>query len=676
MNRLSLSLAMLLTLACNRMDIIETEEQLDPNQLISIVVSTTSSRGAMVSEAGEMGTMGIYCAYTGGTGWYEGADFKKLDNSLYNIASNGDCTIDDTPVPWDYESISDKYTFFGYSPHSSVSDAISTRIDGGELFIDYTVPASSLEQPDLMISYPQKDIMPQISKGVSLNFIHTLAAVSFAVNTTTDITITAITIKGANDAGTLNWDYDNDTTYWNLTGSTEKVFSVDIGEYTLDETNTAQVTSDEGYLMMIPQTLDNGAQVTLELSNNTSQELTIPAKTVWLAGGHYHYTIALEDNDFIFSSSQVSNCYIINPVAGEPTIVQIPIEDRINDFWKNYSESGNKKITSDSQCNEFSIVTVWEDFETAVVFDEDNLPTVIDDGTGSMAALFIFDEKYQDGNYVFAVRDSDNDVLWSWHLWFTAYNPDAIADANRSKITSTQYEYSLDDYTGAVHRYPDSGGTVWSGIYDGKFIMDRNIGERTTYTSATDPGGVYYQFGRKDPFPSSDNPYNTADFYRLYANATGYTFQAAVEAPHTFIFSNSSDANWCGNLVARTPNTYIWYDEKQTVSGYSTGKSIFDPSPLGWRVPLNDVWSSFNGKISDCDKTSDIINIYQSYRPYGYRDSSSSTELTDTEVNAYAWGATTTTDRNGYYLNIGGDDMQLGCEFYLSDALPVRAIEE
>ncbi len=678
MNKTYLSFALIFALSCNSTELLDTEQIAEADQPISFSIASTISRGKMVDAVGDMGTMGIYCAQTGNIGWSEGASFTKLENQLFNIASNGDCSIAGSEVAWEHNAITDKYSFFGYSPHSSISSAINARIDGGELYIDYKVPSSSLLQPDLMVATPKKDITPQLSKGVSLDFTHALSAVSFAVKTATDIKITAISIEGPYDEGTLNWLYGKGV-HWEPKGSNETLFSVDmVTNYTLDENSSAQLTSDNGYLMMVPQTLANGAQVYLSLSDNTTRELTIPSSTVWVAGGHYHYTIQLEEEscDSIFSSSQISNCYIINPSEGEPTIVQIPIEERINDFWLNYAETKTTKITSDSQRDDFSIATVWEDFDTAVVFDEENLPKVIDDGTGSMAALFRFDAKYQEGNYVFAVMDSKKNVLWSWHLWFTSYNPDAIAKANRSKIISTQYEYSLDDFDGAVHRYEDSdGATVWADIYADKFIMDRNIGERNCYTSATAPGGVYYQFGRKDPFPSSTEPYNDAEFGLFYRNQTGRFYEEAVEAPQSFYYSNSSNANWCESLIARTPNTYIWYDEAQKVDGYFSGKSIFDPSPLGWRVPLNDVWSTLNGRISDCNN-SDFINIINSYRPYGYRDSSSSTSLTNAGSRVYVWGATTLTDCRGYSLRFKGNNMSSTYEMYLSDALPVRAIEE
>ena len=63
--------------------------------------------------------------------------------------------------------------------------------------------------------------------------------------------------------------------------------------------------------------------------------------------------------------------------------------------------------------------------------------------------------------------DKDGDCIWSWHIWSVDYDPATMAQTYSS---------------GAV-------------------FMDRNIGALTTDCTQPSSRGLYYQWGRKDPFP-------------------------------------------------------------------------------------------------------------------------------------------------------------------------------
>ncbi|MFR9596906.1 MAG: hypothetical protein SNH79_04920 [Rikenellaceae bacterium] len=103
---------------------------------------------------------------------------------------------------------------------------------------------------------------------------------------------------------------------------------------------------------------------------------------------------------------------------------------------------------------------------------------------------------------------------------------------------------------------------------------------------------------RKDPFPAAtatsgttsaawlgtgsstwditDSPYKTA-----YASG-GNTTAMAVNNPMAFYYRTSSayGNNWCSEAQA---TTYLWNDIQAALA--SGKKSIFDPSPAGWKLP-------------------------------------------------------------------------------------------
>lgn len=152
------------------------------------------------------------------------------------------------------------------------------------------------------------------------------------------------------------------------------------------------------------------------------------------------------------------------------------------------------------------------------------------------------------GNAVVQIKNGSNEVLWSWHIWVTDYDP-----------SSNTY-------------------TINNG-YRNYVFMDRNLGATRNDYNVTDAGskGLLYQWGRKDPFPNSSawttaEPTLSGEITTIqFATTTGLT--QSVRYPAHFI-KRSSD--WSGGGDA---TLYLW-------NAQSTGaKTVFDPSPAGWRVP-------------------------------------------------------------------------------------------
>ncbi|MGN1210239.1 MAG: family 16 glycosylhydrolase, partial [Candidatus Cryptobacteroides sp.] len=180
-----------------------------------------------------------------------------------------------------------------------------------------------------------------------------------------------------------------------------------------------------------------------------------------------------------------------------------------------------------------------------------------------------FNNAVNGSNAVVAMKGTDGEVLWSWHIWFTDYNPDNILDRTSGKVEN-----------GLVHKYK---GTMWegSGIYSDKYMMDRNLGARLVgYSSAKYPSasnlydyfGLYYQFGRKDPFPTEGISAG------LSAVTAPVTIEEGVLNPGTF-YTSSSASDWIdngGNCLD------LWAGKSDIV----LEKSPFDPCPSGWRVPI------------------------------------------------------------------------------------------
>ncbi|MBO7563182.1 MAG: hypothetical protein J6T04_09915 [Bacteroidales bacterium] len=170
----------------------------------------------------------------------------------------------------------------------------------------------------------------------------------------------------------------------------------------------------------------------------------------------------------------------------------------------------------------------------------------------SYVAIFKDKEGGTDGVY-----DKDIDeILWSWLIWAT--NP----------------------------------GTV---VYNSNQFLDRNIGSVTTGTfdDGSYTAGFSYQWGRPAPFASSlgqaYTPFNyvppRTSVFSFENIGNGTTVDHAISHPVTF-FYHGSRSNWMpDNATCMT----LWSDNVKT---------IYDPSPIGWKVPSKAQLTGITSAIS------------------------------------------------------------------------------
>jgi hypothetical protein len=196
-----------------------------------------------------------------------------------------------------------------------------------------------------------------------------------------------------------------------------------------------------------------------------------------------------------------------------------------------------------------------------------------------------------EGNSVIAIYDGST-ILWSWHIWTTNYNPDG----------------------------PTNGTTYNFNTNNPLTFMDRNLGATGTTANTTGVMGLFYQWGRKDPFPgastayyATNGEYNSLPIYNVSGtqltegSQTGGTGINSVAASATTTDTKTLNlTNAIKNPMtfyyATSVGTYIgydWYtttdDENRTYQNDAlwggastltpTSKTIFDPCPAGWRVP-------------------------------------------------------------------------------------------
>ena len=169
-------------------------------------------------------------------------------------------------------------------------------------------------------------------------------------------------------------------------------------------------------------------------------------------------------------------------------------------------------------------------------------------------------DKILKGNAVIGAYDANDELIWSWHVWATDYDPEG---ENGS--------VELNGYT----------------------MMTRNLGALANGNATTSEilasYGLYYQWGRKDPFigPSTYkissgqgaamyNDGGSRTYVTMVASSaeTG-TMDYAVKHPLAFVTG-----------VAESNNDWLWSksDAGWSSDGDAGAKSVNDPCPYGWRV--------------------------------------------------------------------------------------------
>ena len=187
------------------------------------------------------------------------------------------------------------------------------------------------------------------------------------------------------------------------------------------------------------------------------------------------------------------------------------------------------------------------------------------------------------GNALVAIKDGAGNILWSWHIWVTDYNPDV-------PMTPEAGTYVYGVPGGEIHRYNNAAFNT--GEYSQAFMMDRNLGANTVWgTTAATSQGYRYQLGRKDPFLENFSHPALAS-----SVADGRNVRYGVQHPNVWFRMATSADQWTSPqdpLILK--GTYAnWFDRLYNEHGGDNcepGKSIYDPCPPGWRLPLSTVWT-------------------------------------------------------------------------------------
>ena len=299
--------------------------------------------------------------------------------------------------------------------------------------------------------------------------------------------------------------------------------------------------------------------------------------------------------EFFTGEGRTSNSFILNPMplGGGDRKFRIPI-DQVNRYWgkgsgTNEAGYGNNPSNVIAAGDVWEIRWLWTDYDAPL---RDGITISKSGGIGPEEYFEItVPEVTRAGNAVVSLRKTGgmgSEVLWSWHFWVTEYNPNAF---NNTFITDGTYTYAVPG--GQVERYANHTGSrpnIWQEQNAGRVMMDRSLGitDKFTTLSNTTRGILHYQFGRKDPFPLNITLTDHGIFTTQAETLGPVPIAKGVENPNVFYRGQGTQYNWA---TEANELTYEWNDPQQPSSGL---KSIYDPCPPGWRLPLDGTWNDFN----------------------------------------------------------------------------------
>lgn len=200
-------------------------------------------------------------------------------------------------------------------------------------------------------------------------------------------------------------------------------------------------------------------------------------------------------------------------------------------------------------------------------------------------------------------------ILWSWHVWVVDPENSPVSDEN---IKGLDLDGELDGLPAEYDPTNNPASDPDSDEYDGTtypktktvdvYFMDRNLGAKTAEIGQPQSMGLYYQWGRKDPFTGVDTWDNAQGYTKLYKVVDG----EAVEITGNDFVEPATEGLFNGLMgqidtqvddlvdIVTNPGAFVTTatggaDSWTSVNGadqlWAAKKSPWDPCPEGWMVP-------------------------------------------------------------------------------------------
>jgi len=338
-----------------------------------------------------------------------------------------------------------------------------------------------------------------------------------------------------------------------------------------------EITGEHAETIKIIKAESDDTGITAGVTKATATTGTIDITVGTLAVGQPLVTVLLSDGMGYLSMYAItltaapvkeveSNSYMVEP-HGMPILIPVSRANRAIDAASNLGAEADG--LGGVRADNFTVELVWAD---APVGENGVIKTMKPRQYDNEGYIYVLPGKA--GNAVVCVK-VNGDIKWSWHIWVTE-----PVETGTDAVTGIDW---MDRNLGAKAASP-----LLNGVFDeGQWVKTL---------------GLSYQWGRKDGLPGSDGSRDNQTYYTGNSRSgtkaelpTGNysTLTELVENPmsfaiNVFTYHGSVSGSW----------------DNRSWKGSAGEKTIYDPCPPGWKVPLDNtgvtnrsIWGGTNWSV-------------------------------------------------------------------------------
>ncbi len=558
----------------------------------------------------------------------------------------------DAPVYLGFSSA----TLCAYYPYdANVTDAASvaltSRVYAADKDLCYTPNSTSVNadspQWELLLGHAYSEVTLHISRGASFLGDCSIGKVS-------------LLNAGLNGSGTLDLTsgtYSNEVQSPSVSGDAG-VTSLSAGDQAslsfllvpatgLSGELTVALTVD-GHTMLAHIDAASAGMGTLKAGMNYEVSLTVDGDQVSVSGVSTTdwVTVPASGSQLLKDIAAEANCYIVAPGGSVGIPVSIANKSDLDIQLADVSAGWSSEV-------------IWRDNSSLEITTDDALQAA---GAFTVKAM----DASATGNALVAIKDGEGNILWSWHIWVTDYDP----------ATESQ-------------SFAGTDGVTYT-------FMDRNLGA-VNDTPGKDALGLLYQWGRKDPFAGSDD-IASSTLKILYSGGTDtgvYNETLDPAQPANTEPAPTDAANNLENSVRHpgvfytcSDSPYDWYPGNTTTQNndlWKSTKTVYDPCPTGWKVAPKEAFSGFSTTTFVLKGTSADWSTYPgrfldnkttgSWYPASGNRNSSAGALLNVGAVGYYWSSAVS-GTSGIYLVFNNGNVDPGFSNYRANGFAVRCVQD
>lgn len=352
-------------------------------------------------------------------------------------------------------------------------------------------------------------------------------------------------------------------------------------------TVSAQIGTDNSpHTTALQSAIEKGTETApYNLANQTGSSTVQNTANCYVVSAPGYYCFSLVYGNAIKNGTTNTSAYTSNKTGSN--ILKTFINHTGDPITSPYIKNNN--------CQPSKAELVWQDAPGLVT-------DIKYEDTGNGRIAFKVDKNtIRQGNAVIAIKDANGTVLWSWHIWVTDENiGQTIEVTNHQGKKYKLMSVNLGWCEGRTETYAERM-KYWirfQSIDPDGIMHQRRLIIQPSASITTGGNHPYYEWGRKDPFPPSNGLVNTnKTWYDKDGNAHTESLQTenlstGVACIMNYILkpdvmqNQSSGDNTYANLWSADNNVYTANDENVI-------KTIYDPSPVGFKLPPSNAFTGF-----------------------------------------------------------------------------------